>query len=217
VLSISANHGLYLVLLSLTTACGGETGLLVEGTDSGGTAGDVMDGGASPEVLYLPASSTTGATTSPLRAGVTYKVIIQGSVSVWPPADWSSVCAGRPSPSPLFSSPGATGPVGVDAEWVWAWPRASPSLCPDGAPDATPPVAERKLRIEASSGAPPVDLPPPRETEMTANHAYTYSVVGTGTSVSFTVNEIGKNPDGSPHVYNPRYNYGEFRIEVIPT
>jgi hypothetical protein len=209
--------GLLISILGFATACGSETGLLVGGTDSGGTGDDVVDGRVSREVLYLPASSETGATTSPLRRGVTYKVIIQGSVSVWPPADWSSVCAGRPSPSALFSSPGATGPVGVDAEWVWAWPRASPSLCPGGVPDATPPVAERKLRIEASSGASPVELPPPLETEMTANHAYTYSIVGTGAAVSFTVNEIGKNPDGSPHVYNPRYNYGEFRIEVIPT
>jgi hypothetical protein len=195
-------------------ACGGRTTLVDPELDSG--AEDDLDAGIPTQVLYLPASSTTGvATMQPLRLGLLYTVTIEGTISVWPSGDWAAICDGTPSPSPLFPSPGDTGPVGVDAEWVWAWPTSSPSLCPSGVSDATPPVAQRKLRLEAESGAPPEDLPPPREGAMTANHAYTYSLMGGGTTPVFVVNEVGQNTDGSPHIYNPGYNYGELRIEVV--
>jgi hypothetical protein len=198
--------------LLASIACGGRTTLFDPNADAGAS----VAGGTAADVLFLPASSSGGvATTRPLLLGTMYTVTIQGTVSVWPSGDWAAICDGTPSPAPLFPSPGDTGPVGVDAEWVWAWPTSSPSLCPDGVSDATPPVAQRKLRVKAGSGAPMEDLPRPRESAMTANHAYTYSIAGTGTSLLFVLNEIGRNPDGSAHIYNPRDNYGELRIEVV--
>ncbi len=197
-------------------ACGGRTNLFMGVSDSGGTAPpSVQDGGAASEVLYLLPSSATGVTTTaPLLAGATYEVIVQGTISVWTYSSWANVCAGTPAPAPLFPSPGVTGPVGVDAEWVWAWPDSSPSLCPGGRPDATPPVAQRKVRIQTNGDAPFGELPPPVETAMTADHAYTYLLTGEGEAATFLVTATGHNPDGSPHVYDRSEYYGELRIQI---
>jgi hypothetical protein len=165
-------------------------------------------GGAVPEVVYLLPSSAAGVTTGPLLAGVTYTVIVEGTISVWRSSDWSSVCAGTPSPAPMFPSPGGTGPTGVDPEWVWAWPEASPSLCPGGVPVATPPRAARSVQFEVSQGSPPVDLPPSFETEMTPDHAYTYSITGGGTAAAFIV--------PTTHPSDRPYYYGEYRITIAP-
>jgi hypothetical protein len=182
---------LMMAALLVMTACGGEVAEVTA---------RAIDG----EVLMLPASSATGVTTAgPLLRGVTYDVVIEGSVSAWPPEAWSSVCAGTPSPAPRFASPGPTGPVGVDAEWVWAWPKASPSLCPDGVPSGTPPGAARHIVLRGGSGAESTSLPPALETTMTSNHAYTYRLVGTGEAAVFLFSDS-----------HPSDNYGEFQIQI---
>jgi hypothetical protein len=94
--------------------------------------------------------------------------------------------------------------VGVDAEWVWAWPGDSPSLCLDGAPIGPPPRPRRLVLVQVA-GAPFQPLPPAEEPGMTPDHAYTYVVRGTGAPVVFLV-------DDSPR----EDNYGVLRIGIAP-
>jgi len=159
-----------------------------------------------PEVIYIDASHSAGvATPSALVAGAVYTVQIRGTISRWSPRAMSSLCAGTPDAAPLFPSEGATGPASVDAEWVWAWPKSSPSLCPHDRSTASPPVAERTVVMALSSAAKPTSLPRPLETAMTANHVYTYKIVGQGAPAVFVV---------SDHGYKD--NYGQFQITVTP-
>jgi hypothetical protein len=187
----------FLVVACLSSGC--EEGL------SGPDPRTMVDARGASDVLYLPAASTTGVWTHPLQPGVTYRVVIEGTVSAWRSGDWSMVCAGRPYSAPEFPSPGPTGPVGLDAEWVWAYPSVSPTLCPDGAPDAPPPKARRLVLLRASSGAAPESLPPPLEVAMTETHAYTYSITGTGAAVGFVIDDTPIED-----------NYGELRILLFP-
>jgi hypothetical protein len=91
---------------------------------------------------------------------------------------------------------------------MWAWPEASPSLCPNGVAVATPPRASRNVRLQWSTGGTPIELPLPLELEMTPDHAYTYSIVGAGTPGIFVV------PDAHP--LDRRFNYGEYHITITP-
>jgi hypothetical protein len=159
-----------------------------------------------PEVLYVDASQASGATTqSALVSGVVYSVQIRGTISKWSPQAMASLCAGTPDSAPQFPSSGVTGPASVDAEWVWAWPKMSPSLCPHEKSTASPPVAERSVLMSLTS-AKPTPLPQPTESGMTSNHIYTYKIVGQGAPAVFVVNDR-------------RYkdNYGQFQITVTPT
>jgi hypothetical protein len=172
----------------------------VEGRVEGRTLVDAR--GASDE-LYLPAASATGVTSRPLLSGVTYRVVVEGTMSLWHPYHWSSVCVGTPLPSPELRSGGATGPVGVDAEWLWSWPTSS-ALCQDAAGGPVP-RPRRGIVVQASGGGPVVHLPPPLETGMTANHVYTYEIVGTGVALRFLI-------DDDPI----EDNYGVLRIVILP-
>jgi hypothetical protein len=161
---------------------------------------------AQPETLYVDASHETGVTTqTTLVAGTVYLVQIRGSISKWSPHSMASLCAGTPDPSPAFPSPGVTGPASVDAEWVWAWPKDSHSLCPHDKSMAEPPVAERSVFVSLGSNAKPEPLPHPAESAMTSNHVYTYKIVGQGAPAVFVVND---------HFH--RDNYGQLQITVTP-
>lgn len=164
----------------------------------------MVDAQGASDVLVLPASSREGVATHPLAAGVTYRVVVEGTVGLWRAYHWSSVCAGTPAPAPNLPTPGATGPVGVDAEWAWSWPADS-SLCRDGERDKPLPRSRRGLRMATSPLAAPAKLPPPAESGMTPNHVYTYSIAGTGMPIVFSF-------DDAPS----RDNYGAFRIVVFP-
>jgi len=155
------------------------------------------------EVLYLFASSPTGVTTQPLLAGAAYEVVIDGTVSLWSAGNWSSVCAGMACSKPRYPTPGATGPTGVDAEWVWTWPTGSPSLCPDGVP-ARAPQPLRSVLFQASGELQATNLPPPREPHLTPSHAYAYSIIGAGTAATFFFHD-------SPI----EDNYGALRIQIF--
>jgi len=98
-----------------------------------------------------------------------------------------------------------TGPASVDAEWVWAWPKDSHSLCPHDKSMAEPPVAERSVFVSLGSNAKPEPLPHPAESAMTSNHVYTYKIVGQGAPAVFVVND---------HFH--RDNYGQLQITVTP-
>jgi hypothetical protein len=159
-----------------------------------------------PEVLYVDASHAVGVPTqNALVTGAVYTVQIRGTISKWSPQAMSSMCAGTPDSAPKFPSPGVTGPASVDAEWVWAWPKGSPSLCPQDTSKASPPVAERLVRVSLSPSAKPTNLPRPLETAITANHTYTYKIMGQGAPAVFVVNDNDRKD-----------NYGQFQITVTP-
>ncbi len=167
-----------------------------------------MDERAGPggaQVLYLPVASRTGIPSGPLAAGVPYQVTITGTVSLWRSLHWASLCAGTTLPRPQFRSRGPSGPVGVDAEWIWAWPNDSDSLCPRGAPVGPSPRRRRLIVFQPQVGAPIQSLPPPLETAMTPTHSYTYAITGSGTPVVFAV-------DDSPI----EDNYGVLQIRIAP-
>jgi hypothetical protein len=123
-------------------------------------------------------------------------------------SDWSSVCAGEPLVAPVFPSPGTNGPVGSDSEWTWAWPSASPSFCPSGRPSASPPVSSRRVTVQLGSGAPFAQLPRAAEGAATSDHAYAYSIVGTGEPARFLLTTT--HPSDRPNYY------GELRITLTP-
>jgi hypothetical protein len=156
------------------------------------------------EVEYLLASSPTGVTTRPLQAGVTYRVVVDGTVSLWKAADWSTICAGRPYSRPRYESPGASGPVGLDAEWAWSWTTYSDSLCPNGEPAVAPPAQRRLILMVAAADATPQPLPPPQERGMSPRHEYTYAIVGTGAPLVFRVDDAPLED-----------NYGALRIRIV--
>jgi hypothetical protein len=185
------------------TACAAEEDL-GPGVADPRTMADVRDGPGGSQVLYLVASSARGVGSGPLAAGVAYRVTIEGTVSLWRREHWASLCGGTPMARPEFPSRGVSGPVGVDAEWVWAWPGDSPSLCLDGAPIGPPPRPRRLVLVQVA-GAPFQPLPPAEEPGMTPDHAYTYVVRGTGAPVVFLV-------DDSPR----EDNYGVLRIGIAP-
>jgi hypothetical protein len=157
-----------------------------------------------PEVLYVDASHATRATTqNVLVSGAVYTVQIRGTISKWSPRAMESLCAGTPDAAPEFPSAGVTGPASVDAEWVWAWPKGSPSLCPHDKSAAAPPVVDRAVLMSLSPSAKPTYLPQPSETTMTANHTYTYRIVGQGAPAVFLVRD---------NAYKD--NYGQFQITL---
>jgi len=158
-----------------------------------------------PETLDVDASRATRATTqNALVAGAVYTVQIRGTISKWSPRAMANMCAGTPSSAPEFPSAGVTGPASVDAEWVWAWPTSSPSLCPHGKSTASPPVVERTILMSLNPSAKPTHLPQPSETAMTANHTYTYKIVGQGAPAVFLVTDD-----------DYKDNYGQFQITVM--
>lgn len=164
----------------------------------------MADARGASEVLNLPAWSRAGVATRPLAAGVQYRVVVEGTVSLWRPMHWQSVCVGTPAPAPNLPTAGPTGPVGVDAEWAWSWPTDS-SLCNGSARSQPLPRARRGLRIATNPLSPPEKLPPPIESGMTPNHAYSYTITGTGAPALFLVDDAPIED-----------NYGAFRIVVFP-
>jgi hypothetical protein len=157
-----------------------------------------------PEVLYIDASRAGGVPTqSTLVAGVTYVVQVRGTISKWAPRAMSSLCAGTPDSAPQFPSRSVTGPASVDAEWVWAWPTMSPTLCPNGKATKSAPVAERTVFVNLGGSTKAAPLPPPLETTMTANHTYTYKIVGQGAPALFVVRDN-----------DYKDNYGQFQITI---
>lgn len=186
-----------------STACAAEEDL-GPGVADPRTMADVRDGPGGSQTLYLVASAPSGVRSGPLAAGVTYRVIIEGTVSLWRREHWASLCGGVPMRRPEFPSRGVSGPVGVDPEWVWAWPGDSPSLCLDGAPIGPSPRPRRLVLVQVEGG-PFQPLPPAEEQQMTPNHAYTYVVLGTGAPVTLLV-------DDSPR----EDNYGALRIGIVP-
>jgi hypothetical protein len=150
-------------------------------------------------------------TAEPLAAGQPYVVTVSGTGSIWPLARWSAgpVC-GAAERAPMFPTPAvANGPVGLDAETVFAVPPGAPFPGFPCAPATIPfhvfqyqPVG---LQMNAGGGfvyVTPVGGPygAPRP-----DHTYTYAITGAGAplAVRFADEPVGDN-------------YGLLRIGVRP-
>jgi len=169
------------------------------------TMANVRDGPGGTQILYLVAASPEGVLSGPLAAGVSYRVNIEGTISLWRSEHYASLCAGTPLRGPEFATRRASGPVTADAEWVWAWGSDSPSLCPAGHPVGPPPQARRVVVVRSSDGHGVAPLPLPAERGMTSDHAYSYVISGTGAPIVFVVDDAPMDD-----------NYGAFRIRISP-
>jgi len=143
-----------------------------------------------------------------LERGRHYVVVARGTISYYagrqyrrPVRPWDTVC-GRTEPRPQFRSPGRpNGPVGMDAETVFArpWTRR---MC------ARYPGAVNWGNFQISTGGRFRDLPAAGApfTAPRADHTYAYVVRGRDRRVRFRlVDTRGK-----------RDNYGRLRIRVRP-
>ncbi len=163
---------------------------------------------AEPGVVTLPAYApdTTGyagpvSTLEALPAGKLFVAEVSGAVSyfakeqyVHPSGLWDTVCG-----NPLAS---AEGPLGADAEFIFARPWTTP--CPQELP-------AHWSNFELSTGSGPYDHPMPIGGPFTAptpGHEYAYALVGDGGPAMFRLKD---DPDGQPATAD---NYGALTIRV---
>lgn len=159
------------------------------------------------ECLYLdtysantdPAHVTETVTTqNVLENGALYRIVIVGTASYWFPPIWSDP-VGNPEAAPMYPSTGGamTGPVGVDWEFLFAYPIAK--YCP-----YTLPHHFHYGQISTDGGTIFSSLEPISGPDYSPSHSYTYIVLGQGQKASF------QRVDEGPH----HDNYGRFYICV---
>jgi hypothetical protein len=138
-----------------------------------------------------------------LPAGKLYVAEVSGAISYYgrkqyrhPSGLWNTVCG-----EPLEDSKG--GPLGIDAEFVFARPWTSP--CPRKLP-----VRWDNFEISVNNGAifahpAPLDGP---FAAPTPGHRYSYALVGVGAYALFRLRD---NPGGHPATED---NYGKLQIKI---
>jgi BNR/Asp-box repeat len=110
-----------------------------------------------------------------LERGKPYRVTMQGTYSAWKfPAPGAK--SGKPAPSPMWPSPKGTNKlVGVDPEFVFAWPKGS------GLEKSSEPAPLRNSTIEVSlDGGKTWKHPSSTASFNEADHKYTYELTGDG-------------------------------------
>jgi hypothetical protein len=125
-------------------------------------------------------------TATPLAAGQPYVAIVSGTVSTWPRANWLTgpVC-GAPEAAPMYPTPSvANGPVGFDAETIFAVPRDAPfpgvPCLPSTVPFHVFTYQTMGLQMDAGGGfAGVVPAGGPYRTPR-PDHTYTYAITGAG-------------------------------------
>lgn len=145
----------------------------------------------------LPAVETSAA----LVAGHVYAVTVQGTYSNVRARRWGfpSVC-GTPLAAPLLPSPGVeNGPVGFDAETLWARTSNVPCAGPY-------PRHHKRFEIDLGAGFAHVEPTGGPLAVPSADHAYAYSLTGTGVPAAFRLRD---EPAAD--------NYGVLRITVTDT
>ena len=156
---------------------------------------------------------TTPIFTDVIKKGVPYIVTVEGTVSIWPKTSWSAVCAGTVNPLPDFPTldPSVVnGPVGIDAAYMFAFPKSSPSLCPGGNPKNTPPFRFRKFEVSTDSGVTWFAPEPTFPGNGAYNPAHIYQFMVTATSDNA---KLAFHFKDSPLTDN----YGMFKITVEKT
>lgn len=163
---------------------------------------------AEPGIVTLSAYApdTTGyagpvSTPEALPAGKLFVADVSGAVSYFakemylhPSGEWDTVC-GNPLPS-------SEGPLGADAEFLFARPWTAP--CPQELP-------AHWSNFELTAGSSAFDHPMPiggHLTAPTAGHEYAYALVGDGGPAMFRLKDM---PEGHPATAD---NYGALTIRV---
>jgi hypothetical protein len=173
---------------------------------AGPAAAEAGEPASEPLTLPAYAPNITGyagpvSTPGDLPAGQLFVAEVSGAVSYFskeeylhPSGLWDTVC-GTPIASP-------EGPLGADAEFLFARPWTSP--CPQELPG-------HWSNFELSTGSGVYDHPMPVGGPFTAptpGHEYSYALVGDGGPATFRLRDI---PDGHPATAN---NYGALTIRV---
>lgn len=129
-----------------------------------------------------------------------YRIVVEGTYSVWSLHRWGEVCAGTPESQPRSPSSGAiNGPVGTDAMYLFAIPRST-ALCRSG---RTAPLPRPAVKFEISLNGGRSWFHPQSEEPLNAQHTYTLRVTGQGYPLQ------ARFRDGTHHD-----NYGRLRVSV---
>lgn len=147
-------------------------------------------------------------TVDSLPSGALYIAEARGTVSFWKKRNWNknnqepiwnTVC-GAPTPDVLFSSPDSgDGKAGVDPEFIFARPWTT-SAC--GA--TALPARWNNFQVNVGNGwAHPIPAGG-RPTAPSANHKYSYPLIGTGARARFRIEDKPRTND----------NYGQFRVKI---
>lgn len=143
------------------------------------------------------------STVGTLAANTLYVVTVQGTWSAWNPLLWTgavfpSVPCGTPEAAPMFPSPAGpgTGPVGQDAETVFA-------AIEHGSCTHTYPSEYTTFEENLGSGFVHYEPYTGATNTPSANHSYTYILLGQGAPISFE--QLDTRTDD---------NYGEYQITV---
>jgi len=142
-------------------------------------------------------------TSQRLRSGHRYTMTVKGTASYYPPAFYTAprrplVLCGTPERAAMFRSPDAVnGPVGVDAEFVFArpWTRSQCSRVPGRWSNfqiKTSRFFFHRTPNDGTSGA------------ARSDHTYTYTIIGRGRVAALRL------VDGA----GAQDNYGVFRIGI---
>lgn len=136
-------------------------------------------------------------TTGVLDSGVLYEVEISGTASYWAPDMWIAP-EGSPEPAPMFPSLAGdmTGPVGIDWEYLFAYPDQTFKL--------TLPFHYQYGLESLDGGLTFSDLTPVAGQTYNSSHVYQYVVVGQGQPMGFERIDQGPSFD----------NYGRFKVCV---
>ncbi|HYO73619.1 MAG TPA: hypothetical protein VEU33_46895, partial [Archangium sp.] len=154
------------------------------------------------EELWLDTrSSSPILSTELLERGKPYRVTMLGTYNVWGNMAPLGAKSGKPEPTPMFPSPkGANKEVGLDPEFVFAWPKGT-------SPDKSPaPAPRRDSLIEVSlDGGKTWKHPSSTEAFNATDHRYTYELTGDGNALQVRLRD---KPYGD--------NSGRVQIFVLP-
>ena len=136
-----------------------------------------------------------------LEQGKPYSLTMKGTYSAWKTFAPIGTKSGKTEPAPLFPSPkGANKEVGVDPEFVFAWPQGS-SL--EKSPEPSP---RRMSSIEVSvDGGKTWKHPANTQAFDAAGHEYTYELTGAESALQV---RLVDNPYAD--------NSGRVRISLLP-
>ncbi len=157
---------------------------------------------AQKEELWLDSQSGTPITsTAVLERGTPYLLTMKGTYSAWGSLAIPGANSGKTEPAPMFPSPkGANQQVGIDPEFVFAWPKGS------GLERSPEPAPLRNSTIEVSlDGGKTWKHPTSTAPFNATDHAYNYELAGDGSALQV---RLVDNPHSD--------NYGRVQISVQP-
>ncbi len=158
---------------------------------------------AQKEELWLDSQSATPIRSAAvLKRGTPYLLTMQGTYSTWGNIATPGAKSGKPESAPMFKSPkGANLQVGLDPEFVFAWPKGS------GLERSQEPSPRRNTgSIEISlDGGKTWKHPSSTAPFNATDHKYTYELMGDDNVVQVRLLD-------KPHADN----YGRLQIFVLP-